>query len=54
MPPPAIPHRFLTAGGLAGSKPDHQEASMFDFFMLLTGFGLFAVTIGYAYACERI
>ncbi|MGP9813964.1 hypothetical protein ACTZWT_20830 [Rhodopseudomonas sp. NSM] len=54
MPPPAIPHRFLISGGLAEPKPDHQEASMFDFLMLLTGFGLFAATIGYAYACGRI
>jgi hypothetical protein len=42
------------AAGLAASKPDHQEASMPDLIMLLAGFGLFAVTIGYAYACERI
>ncbi|WP_322515413.1 hypothetical protein SR870_20870 [Rhodopseudomonas palustris] len=54
MPPPAIPHRFLIPLSLAESKPDLQEASMFDFLMLLTGFGLFAVTIGYAFACERI
>jgi hypothetical protein len=39
--------------GLAASKPS-QEASMLDFLMLLAGFALFAVTIGYAYACERI
>jgi len=27
---------------------------MLDLLMLLTGFGLFAVTLGYAYACDRI
>jgi len=27
---------------------------MQDFLMLLAGFGLFAVTIGYAHACEWI
>jgi hypothetical protein len=31
-----------------------QEASMLDLFMLLTGAGLFVLTIGYAYTCERI
>jgi hypothetical protein len=38
---------------LPASGFDPLEASMFDLFMLGLGLGLFAVTIGYAYVCER-
>ena len=39
---------------LLASKPIPQEASMPDLLMLALGLGLFGLTIGYAYACERI
>ncbi len=32
----------------------HQEHSMLDIFMLALGLGFFALSIGYAYACERL
>jgi hypothetical protein len=54
MLPCAIPHRFLTRRGLAASEPDFQEVSMSDLVMLLVAAALFAATIGYAYACDRI
>ena len=31
-----------------------QEHPMLDIFMLALGLGFFAVSIGYAYACERL
>jgi hypothetical protein len=31
-----------------------QENPMLDIFMLALGLGFFAVSIGYAYACERL
>jgi hypothetical protein len=31
-----------------------KEHLMLDIVMLALGFGLFAVGIGYAYACERL
>jgi len=54
MPAPALPHRFLTARALPASQPENQEASMLDAVMLLIAAALFAATIGYAYACDRI
>jgi hypothetical protein len=39
---------------LPASKPNLQEASMPDLLMLAISLGLFALTIGYAYACARI
>jgi hypothetical protein len=32
----------------------HQEHSVLDIFMVALGLGFFAVSIGYAYACERL
>ena len=32
----------------------HQEHPMLDIVMLALGFGFFAASIGYAYACERL
>jgi len=31
-----------------------QEYPMLDILMLALGFGFFAASIGYAYACERL
>jgi hypothetical protein len=31
-----------------------EEHSMLDIILLALGLGLFALTIGYAYACERL
>ncbi|MGM4951472.1 hypothetical protein AB8B21_26165 [Tardiphaga sp. 866_E4_N2_1] len=32
----------------------HQEHSMLDIVMLALGLGFFILTLGYAYACERL
>jgi hypothetical protein len=32
----------------------HQELSMLDILMLGLGLGFFLLTLGYAYACERL
>jgi hypothetical protein len=32
----------------------HQELPMLDAFMLALGLGFFILTLGYAYACERL
>jgi hypothetical protein len=32
----------------------HQEHSMLDVVMLALGLGFFILTLGYAYACERL
>jgi hypothetical protein len=39
---------------LAPPIPAHRSIPMFDVVMLAFGLGLFAVGIGYAYACERL
>jgi hypothetical protein len=31
-----------------------EDFTMMDLIMLALGLGLFALTIGYAYACERL
>jgi hypothetical protein len=35
-------------------RPPHQEHLMLDIFMVALGLGFFALSIGYAYACERL
>jgi len=35
------------------NRPEREEA-MLDILMLAIGAGLFVVTIGYAYACDRL
>jgi hypothetical protein len=35
-------------------QPLHQEHSMLDIVMLALGLGFFILTLGYAYACERL
>ena len=51
------PHRFLMSGSLLASpnqnRPEREEA-MLDILMLAIGAGLFVITIGYAYACDRL
>jgi hypothetical protein len=32
----------------------HREPHMLDILMLTIGLGLFALSIGYAYGCERL
>jgi len=32
----------------------HQESSMLDIVMLALGVGFFVLSVGYAYACERL
>jgi SNF family Na+-dependent transporter len=32
----------------------HKEHSMLDVVMLALGLGFFALSLGYAYACERL
>jgi hypothetical protein len=34
--------------------PRHEEQSMLDLILLALGLSLFAASIGYAYACERL
>jgi hypothetical protein len=48
--------RFTGAspGDLARSGAIRMEALMLDLILLLLAFGFFALTIGYAYACERL
>ena len=51
------PHRFLMSGSLLASpdqnRPEREEA-MLDLLMLAIGAGLFIITVGYAYACDRL
>ena len=51
------PHRFLMFGVLFASpnqnRPEREEA-MLDILMLAIGAGLFIITVGYAYACDRL
>jgi hypothetical protein len=51
------PHRFLTVRPLRGSslrnRPE-RGATMLDFLLLALAAGLFIITIGYAYACDRL
>jgi hypothetical protein len=37
-------------------RPEHrtQEQLMLDILMLALGLGFFVLTVGYAYACERL
>jgi hypothetical protein len=42
----------LTAPAL--ERVNRWSAPMLDLFMLAIGLGLFVLSIGYAYACERL
>ena len=46
MPPQAASRARGTAVG--------KDIQMMDLLMLAIGLGLFALTVGYAYACERL
>ena len=52
-----ISHRFLI-GRTLFEKSLHnafeRELCMFDFILLAMGLGFFVVSIGYAYACDRL
>jgi len=37
-----------------GRAAQPQEQPMLDFVMLAIGFGLFALTVAYAFACDRL
>jgi hypothetical protein len=51
-----ITHRFLISTGLPASKLHTilEGVSMLDLLMLGLGTALFALTIGYAVACDRL
>jgi hypothetical protein len=52
-----IPHRFLIARCLFQSSLRNtfeREPRMFDLVLLAMGLGFFALSIGYAYACDRL
>ena len=49
-------HRFFIGRNLFASslRPFEREPYMLDFIMLALGLGFFALSIGYAYACDRL
>jgi hypothetical protein len=50
-------HRKASLPGCGDGQPtmtSRKEHSMMDFLMLALAFGLFALAIGYTYACERL
>ena len=47
---PPFPRTRMVASGNKRGK----EHLMLDFVMLALGLGFFALSIGYAYACERL
>jgi hypothetical protein len=47
----AIPVNNLSFGT---DDPRTQEHPMLDFVMLALGLALFALTVGYAFACDRL
>jgi len=50
-------HRFLIAQRLFASSLRNafeREPRMFDLVLLAMGLGFFALSIGYAYACDRL
>jgi hypothetical protein len=52
-----IPHRFLTVRTLFANLlriSFHRGQTMLDLIFLASGTGLFALSIGYAYACDRL
>jgi hypothetical protein len=53
--PQRNPHRFLTPGRLfAWSLDQHEGDPMLDIILLASGLAFFALSIGYAAACERL
>jgi hypothetical protein len=49
----AISRGVTAAGATCGSNAERTTA-MLDIFMLAIAAGLFVVSIGYAYACDRL
>ena len=53
-----IPHRFFIGRNLLASSLRHaffeRELRMFDLVLLAMGLGFFVVSIGYAYACDKL
>jgi hypothetical protein len=52
-----IPHRFFIDRNLFESllrTAFEREPRMFDLVLLAMGLGFFALSIGYAYACDRL
>jgi hypothetical protein len=47
-----VPRRALTHD--AHATACRKGIQMMDLLMLAIGLGLFALTVGYAYACERL
>ncbi|WP_158550475.1 hypothetical protein [Bradyrhizobium sp. NFR13] len=50
------PDRASGARAVCSAPPQssHQELPMLDVVMLALGLGFFILTLGYAYACERL
>jgi hypothetical protein len=51
--PPCIPTRWACASR-ARATACQKGIRMMDLLMLAIGLGLFALSVGYAYACERL
>ncbi|MGB9045566.1 MAG: hypothetical protein WCC81_24290 [Pseudolabrys sp.] len=57
MPPGSNSHRIFIARDLRGRSPQNipeKEATMLDVILLALGLGFFVLSIGYAYACDRL
>lgn len=51
----AVTDNVTAALGRPSRLPSsHKEFPMFDLVMLALGLGFFVLSIGYAYACERL
>ena len=46
--------RRLRSADIAGARVPLRSIQMLDLIMLAMGLGFFALTIGYAYACDRL
>ena len=51
-----FPHRFFMGRNLFASSLQDiwRGANMLDIVLLALGLGLFVISIGYAYACDRL
>jgi hypothetical protein len=50
----AHPEAYLLRDGMLRGSSYRKELSMLDLMMLALGLGFFALSIGYAYACDRL
>jgi hypothetical protein len=48
------PLRRTLMAALARATRPHRSTPMLDLIMLAIGLGFFALSVGYAYACERL